>query len=184
MIENESMKKIFEDISILGRVAYALYGLEIYIKEQGEDFSEWENIFHKFWSFSEMEYIDDYMYKFVEYIPETVLEFDHYIKDDFEYMTEDEFYCVYKLYENCKCIDGVKFILECIEDILAYHMYSGNLPPAGYSLNIVSEKIYPFFQNKLRKKPEIELFKIYSIYEENCWGEMHSKESVLKGEGE
>lgn len=67
MKENESTKKMFEDISILGRVAYALYNLEMYIKEQGETSEIWEKIFQKLWSFSEMEYIDDYMYKFVEY---------------------------------------------------------------------------------------------------------------------
>lgn len=179
--EGDYAKKMFASISIIGRVAYSLYGLELYLKEQGEDFSKWEPIFQKLWSFSEIEYVDEYMYLFVEYLAECVLEFDYYNADDCEYMTEDEFWYTYHLYKECKYMDDVNFIMECINDMLGTHMYAGIVPPAEYSLNVISEKVYPFFLKKIKKKIEIEPFKIYSIYDEGCWGKMHSKEILLQG---
>ena len=65
---------IFDDISIMGRVIYIIYVIEIYIKER-EVTEDWNRLLEALWSFPEFDKcIDDYAYKVIECTPETILD--------------------------------------------------------------------------------------------------------------
>lgn len=51
---------IFDDISIMGRVIYIIFGIEIYLKEK-ETAEEWNRLLEALWSFPEYDKcIDEY----------------------------------------------------------------------------------------------------------------------------
>lgn len=81
---------IFDDISIMGRVIYIIYVIEIYIKER-EVTEEWNRLVEALWSFPEFDKcIDDYAYKVIECTPETILD-DREDFTSFEHFSEEEF---------------------------------------------------------------------------------------------
>lgn len=165
---------MFEKISIIGRVAYAICSLEEYLNEQKYNIEEWELLLEKLWSFSKMNYIDEYCYKVIECIPYCVLD-DNATIDDLEYITESEFLYLYKLYKSCSNIDIIDIIISSINDMISSHLYTTNEPPAKYSLEIIEKELYPVLQKHLKYMLPIKQFEIYSINDNSCWGKMHSR---------
>lgn len=51
----------------------------------------------KLWSYTKIQYIDDWMYELAEYMPNSILEDT---MEDAEYITEEEFKYLHRLYSN------------------------------------------------------------------------------------
>ena len=168
----------FSNISIIGRAAYCIYSLEIYFKENGYNLDEFKLLFDTLWSFSEMEYVDEYAYKIIEYNPETI--FDE--NEEFEYLDVDELLIMKNLYMkmHSKDLSVVTFMLDGIYNLMSSHLYTGNTAPATHSLDVINDELLPFIQKKIKKYPDAEMFEIYNINDNSCWGTFYSRQHLLQ----
>ena len=168
---------MFENISIMGRVAYGFYALEEYLKELGVYYtSSWDILFERFWSFSQFDHVDEYTYLLAECLPDSILEFEDFFQSgDWEYITETEFTSFRSLYKGCSMLSDISNILNNIHEMLSIHLYTENKFPAQESLEIMNNELYPFFKSGLKQMPDTAPFLIYSIKDVKCWGVFHSK---------
>ena len=173
------MKSEFTEISLFGRAAYIFCCLEEYLKEQGELKEKWNILLDFLWTFKEKE-LDEYDYELVEHLPECVLEFENYDSPaEWEYLSEEKFHALYKLYQSCPFLDDIKYFLNCAESkIIGYNIYSGVQPPEWYSLEMMEKEFLPFIRKKLKFIPEVSNFSVFSISQRDCWNLHHSKEEI------
>lgn len=176
-IEKMLRKRLFEKISIIGRVAYSSYCLELFLKQENYNLEKWELLMDALWSFSDMEAVDDYAYKIIECTPETVLDERENFKT-FDYFTEEELLFLKELYQSCSDVDVVNYIMEEINEILAFNLYTSSLPPERFSLDIMEKNLYPYMQSKIKNMPQLEPFELYSIKDCECWGIFHSRNEI------
>ena len=169
---------IFDDISIMGRVVYIIYVIEIYIKERDVT-EEWNKLLEALWSFPEFDKcIDDYAYKVIECTPETILD-EREDFTSFEHFSEEELYVFRDLYTRSRYTKTINYLLGQINDILAYNLYTSVNPPEEYSLRIINET-HQYAKNLLGDKtPSTEPFEIYSIHEQHCYGNYTLGKEVL-----
>ena len=169
---------IFDDISIMGRVIYIIYVIEIYIKERDVT-EEWNKLLEALWSFPEFDKcIDDYAYKVIECTPETILD-EREDFTSFEHFSEEELYVFRDLYTRSRYTKTIDYLLGQINDILAYNLYTSVNPPEEYSLRIINET-HQYAKNLLGDKtPSTEPFEIYSIHEQHCYGNYTLGKEVL-----
>lgn len=174
------MKSVFSEISIFGRVAYAIYSIEEYLFEIGESKDKWEILLSELWSFSKEQYVDDYLCHITEFMPSCVTEFDVYDSpSDWEYLSEDRYYQLYSLYTSFDDIETVDFVMDKIQSMISAHIYSNVIPPALVSLQIMENELIPFLKKKLKKLLDVEPFRIFSIYKDGCWDMAHNKEEII-----
>ena len=173
--------QLFEDISIIGRVAYGFYSLEEYLKEIGGYTLDWDILFDKLWVFPQYEFVDEYTYMVTECLPDSIMEFRDYSEGgDWEHITEEDFWRFRSMYGQCAELQNVSKILNDIHEMLSSHLYEGTCPPAQGSLDIMSHDLYPFLENLLTQLPSVEPFQIYSIQDSGCWGIFHPREVLVK----
>lgn len=159
----------FENISIIGRIAYIIASLERFL-EINDDKSKWKPLFEALWSFPQYNgRIDDYAYKVIECMPETILD----ERDDFstfEYFTEEELNYFKKIYADSKYTSVIESLLQQVNEILSYNLYTTIKPPEEYSLKIINDT-YSYIKELLREHtPSIDDYKKYSIFDNSCWG--------------
>lgn len=171
-------KEMFEEISIIGRVAYAGYCLEVFLKEKGYHLEDFRLLLESLWAFSEMEAVDDYAYKLIECTPETLFD-EREDFNTFDYFNAEELIYMKEVYQNCNDVDVIQYVMEQINEILAFNLYTTVQPPETYSFNIMEKELYPFLAERLERMPKIEPFQIYSIKEENCWGVFYSRKELF-----
>lgn len=167
----------FENISIIGRVAYAGFCLEVFLQEKGYDLEEFRLLLDAWWSFAEMEAVDDYAYKLIECTPETLFD-EREDFNTFDYFKAEELTYLKEVYEKCNVLDVIDYVMEQVHEILGFNLYTTVKPPEPYSLKIMEENIYPFLAERLEKMPKIQPFEIYSIKEDSCWGTFHSRKEL------
>lgn len=168
------MKRIFAEISICGRIAYAITALERFLAEYGESMDDWQIVLSALWSFSDETDMDSYSDRIIEFLPECILESDHY-DNDWEYVSEEEFSWLYSLYTNCTHLADIQFIMKQIAEIVGVHLYSRIIPPAQESLDILEKRLLPFLKSKLSHLPEPDAFRIFSIHRDHGWDAQHTR---------
>lgn len=175
---NMNKGAMFDDISIMGRVIYIIYVIEIYIKERGAT-EEWNKLLEELWSFPEFDKcIDDYAYKVIECTPGTILD-EREDFTSFEHFREEELYVFRDLYTRSTYTKTIDYLMGQINEILAYNLYTSVKPPEEFSLKIIN-KAYQYIKNLLGDKtPSTEPFEIYSIYEQHCYGNYSLGKEVL-----
>lgn len=168
----------FDDISIMGRVIYIIYVIEIYIKER-EVTEGWNKLLEALWSFPKFDKsIDDYAYKVIECTPETILD-EREDFTSFEHFSEEELYVFRDLYTRSIYTKNIDYLMGQINEILAYNLYTSVNPPEEFSLRIINET-YQYVKNLLGDKtPSTEPFEIYSIHECHCYGNYKLGKEVL-----
>lgn len=169
---------IFDDISIMGRVIYIIYVIEIYITER-EVTEEWNILLEALWSFPEFDKcIDDYAYKVIECTPETILD-EREDFTSFEHFSEEELYAFRDLYTRSTYTQTIDYLMGQINKILAYNLYTSVKPPEEFSLRIINET-YRYVKHLLDDKtPSTEPFEIYSIQDQHCYGNYTLGKDVL-----
>ena len=173
-----SKESIFDDISILGRVAYIIFSIETYLKEN-EDNEKWNILLDALWSFTKFDKcIDDYAYKVIECTPENILD-EREDFTTFDYFNEKELNEFKDLYTESEYTKTIDYLMEQINEILACNLYTSVKPPEIYSLNIINETYLYIKQLLGEKTPSIEPFRIYSIYEHTCWRDCTLGKDVL-----
>lgn len=159
----------FENISIIGRIAYIIASLERFL-EINDDKSKWEPLLEVLWSFPQYNGgIDDYAYKVIECTPETILD-EREDFSAFEYFTEEELNYFKKIYTDSKYTSVIEYLLQQVNEILSYNLYTTMEPPEEYSLKIIKDT-YFYVKELLREQtPSIDDYKKYSIFDHSCWG--------------
>lgn len=113
--------EIIKSISIRGRMAYLLCSFEELLLYYGCNKDEWRLILEKLWKYTNIKYLDDWMYEIAEYMPESIL---NDTMEDAEYITKDEFEYLYKIYNKCnqeiKCFIKKYMNVELVSYILDY----------------------------------------------------------------
>lgn len=160
---------MFKNISIMGRVIYIIYVIELYVKEKDNN-ADWSILLEALWSFTEYEEcIDDYAYMVVECRPDVVLD-EREDFQTFEYFNAEELCKLKKLYMKSSCTEIVDYLMRQINEILGHNLYTSVKPPESFSLKIM-EKTYSYIENLMGENvPIIKPFEIYSIYDWQCWG--------------
>ena len=168
------MRKYFRNISIMGRVIYIIYSLECYLRIN-DDLQKWHILFDALWSYPQYEHaIDDYAYKVIECMPECVLD-EREDFTDFEYFNEAQLDELKELYLHSPHTEVIENLMKQINEILSYNLYTTVYPPENYSLNVISTT-YHYIKKLLNENtPALDDFKIYSIYENDCWGDFTGK---------
>lgn len=159
----------FEHISIIGRIAYIIASLECFLKIN-DDKNKWKPLFEVLWSFSQYhDRIDDYAYKVIECMPETILD-EREDFSDFEYFTEEELNYFKKIYKASQYTSVIEYLLQKVNEILSHNLYTIVKPPEKYSLKIISDT-YSYIKKLLGEQtPLIDDYKKYSIFDNSGWG--------------
>jgi len=168
---------MFDNISIIGRIAYGICCLESCILTFGFPKNEWKIVFSWLWSIDKVKYIDDWTYAAIECLPECILEFSTY-DSDWQYINEYVYKHLHKLYSNCPKKDEINEVLYCISEICGCHLYTGVTKPATDSLCVLNNELIPLLKKINVPLPNIEYFKKFTIDENHCWGANISRNMI------
>ncbi len=104
--------EFLKDISIRGRMAYLICLFEQLLLYHNCEKEEWVNILHKLWSYTNIQYLDDWLYELSEYMPNSILEDTI---EGAEYITEDEFNRLHNLYDKTSrdILSFLEIIFKC-----------------------------------------------------------------------
>ena len=162
------------NISIRGRVAFSLCCLNTLIKKFKLDDLEWEFLFEKLWQYTSTKYLDEWHMEFAEYIPETIMHYDKYDKNDFEYVTDDLFNRLRILYSELN--EDVKEIINLVFYMGTIELY-GKVQKRGKSFEYFEEIIRLMIKYKV-SLPRISQFEKYEFDKGDGWGDMIKREDV------
>lgn len=170
----------FSDISFCGRIAYANCCIEEYITEQGDSPENWKILLHLLWAFPEAESMLAYWVIMTDRLPEVILNYDAYHSRDWigqrefgNEVTEEEFYTLHKLYSESLL---TKFINEAVWHItnMCGQETDGSHKEAEM---IMHQELTPLFRENLKKLPDIEAFRIFSI-SRDVWDRFHTRDEI------
>ena len=102
-------------------------GLDYY---KGKEFMS-RVVLEKLWSYTKIQYIDDWMYELAEYMPNSILEDT---MEDAEYITEEEFKYLHRLYSNSN--QEIHLFLKIIFECGTCELYS---KLCDYSINTLKK---------------------------------------------
>lgn len=161
-----------ENISIRGRVAYTICLFEKYLIYNNCNVKEWINILEKLWSYTNTEYLDDWMYEMAEYMPNSVLE-DSY--EGCEYISHKEFEELNFLYK--KTNPEILNFLQLIYDIGTMDLYSKLIDKSIDTIKKINIAIQ-ILENSNIEILSVAQFKQYSFNEYNGWGKQFNGEKL------
>lgn len=171
---NKYIKK-FSNISFKGRLAFAMSCMEnVIIKFDLYNVNPdaIEIIIKKLWVFSDCEYLDEWHYSLTDIVPEFICEFYEYEKQDLEYLTEQEFYILYKFYTELagtKVMKVYENVFMIIYELSREHIYSRIDFPGQDSLNRVIELVTAMQKYEI-ELPDVNLYKKYRFNENRGFG--------------
>lgn len=166
----------FENVSITGRIAYGIMCAEEYLLQKYPD-KDWTIILEYFWKITNLELWDDWMDETIEIIPEYLFEFDDYRSSDFEFLTEDKYNILKKIYESTN--KDVNTLLEMVYDLASSHAYSSIKGKGEESLRRL-EEITTFLEEKGILVPDIGEVQSHPFSEKNGWGKPFDGTSLSK----
>lgn len=166
-----------KNVSIRGRVSFAIRCFENTLLKLNYNVNEWKMVLEYLWQFTSIEYLDDWEQIMCEIIPGNLLEFRTYEEHDFEILDEKQFRYLYDLYQNIdKKID---YIMSEIYNIVAHHSCSSI---EGYGESSLDELyiLINYMNNNSIPLPDIEPFEKFSISENRGWGNKFDGKSISR----
>lgn len=166
--------EVLKNISIRGRMAYLICLFENLLLYYNCNKEEWKWILEKLWSYTKVQYLDDWLYELAEYMPNSILEDTI---EDAEYITEKEFKYLYKLYSNSnqEILLFLKIIFECGTCELYSKLYdysSNTLKKIELAIDIMKKNNIDLV--------DIKLFERYSFNECDGWGNCFENTQLSK----
>lgn len=168
-------KNDFKKISLNGRVSYGISCFENTLVHLNYNVSDWKMILEYLWEFTSIEYLDDWSGIVSEIIPENLLEFKTYEEHDFEYLDENNFKYLYRLYQNID--EKIDFVMTAIYNIGCAHAYSGIVGCGEESLEELGILIDYMIKSNI-PLPDIGPFIRFSITENKGWGNKFDGKSI------
>lgn len=169
--------EILKTVSLMGRVSYGICCFENTLFHLGYRVQDWKIVLEALWSFTSIEYLDDWNGIISEMIPENLLEFRSYEEHDFEYLDEDTFQYLYQLYQNID--EQIDDVMSAVYDIGASHPYSVIV---GYGQESFYEltKLIDYMTKKQIPLPDIDAFRRFRIEENKGWGNRFDGRSLSR----
>lgn len=156
----------FEDISMVGRFAYAIMCAERYAVAKYPE-KEWKPLFTWMWK-GTSDYFDEWYYRFMEILPEYLYEFDNYEDAEYEYLSEEDYnYYVEFLNDIDKKMERLLAIPAEISMVYSYTSIPGN---GKESIDLVHEAITILEDNNI-KAPDPMRVEFSPFDQKNGWGE-------------
>lgn len=155
----------FTHISIKGRMAFAICCFEKALIHFNCRENDWSLVLENMWAYTILDCFDDWRDSMTESLPECI--FNDKYDDDYEYLSEEQFNRLHKLYT-----DTNEYILKLIELIYragCCNCYSRLENYGQTSLDMI-EEIIDFMVSNQMPLPEMKRFKPLSYKEEGGWG--------------
>lgn len=170
MIEREKI----EQISIRGRVAFAILCLELAIKHFKLETLNWKFLLGLLWSYTNSN-VGRWHEVLSECIPNSVL-VDDFVKEEMELLTEDQFNELRELFNTSN--DVINQIINQIFWIATEDLYSSI---SNYSQGTIDTllKILKEMDKYEIDTPDIQLFTELTIEENDGWGREFKREDVM-----
>ncbi|WP_108867402.1 hypothetical protein [Aquimarina aquimarini] len=169
------MKSEFNDISIRGRVAYAIMCLENAIKWYKKDNLDWSFLFQLLWSFMKGN-VADWHYPMAEATPRSILFDAEYSVKEMNYINREEYSKLTNLYNSSN--EVIIFILNKLFEIGTRDLYSSISNNSLDTLEYLEDIIDIMNKNKI-PLPEVKFFKKFSINENNGWGRELNRSDLM-----
>ncbi len=165
------MRELIENISIRGRVAFIILCIENVLKCQNH-FTKWNKVLEIFWSQTNSDFVDEWLYKISKVMPESILE-DEYVENDV--ISFIEYSELKVLYDS-----SPKYLFELME--CAFEC--GTKALYGTVHNNSDETILPvlmcvdIMNRENIELPNIELLKKFNSNENFGWGIQFTKVDI------
>ena len=159
-------KKDFNNISIRGRIAFAIQCAKLYWDSNVQkDFSP---IYKKMLDIIGNKYpIDEAANIYMEIIPEYLFEFDTYEESDFEYLSKEDYILFRELLKGTP--SDFNLIMQKIYDMVMSYAYTGIEPKAPMVTDRLFEIIDVMDQAKMQL-PSIDNYYKYDYSIADGWG--------------
>lgn len=179
--KNMVSKESFYNISMNGRMAYAILCIEKYISNLYPD-KDRSPLSKKMWKVTSESW-DEWIDTFIEVIPQYLFEFDSYEESDFENLTKDEYELFVELFsgvsdgEYMDCSDKVGYIINSLKLIEEVYAYSA-VPGVGEESIDIILSICAVLESDSVEVPPVELVEFSSFEEQNGWGNQFGGEDL------
>ncbi|MBR1472483.1 MAG: hypothetical protein IJ600_12700 [Lachnospiraceae bacterium] len=155
----------FNNISMNGRMAYAILCVEKYLKEKYPD-DNWDDLSKLMWTVTSI-YWDEWDNKFIEIIPEYLFEFNSYAESDFEEISEDEYNSfVALLRDKSDTINQLLMKLHKIQEVYSY----SSIPDNGKEASQLVLDIYHILEQGDIALPDLDIVSFSNFSERDGWG--------------
>lgn len=159
---------VFSNISIRGRVAYAIMCFERYVLAAYPE-RNWKRVDDFMWKIcDDSDFIDNTEYRYVEIVPECLLQFPDYESSDFDYLTEEEYNYYISIIPND---DDLNTIMMSVYDIAMDYAYTSIPKSAPYTLEEL-EKTISVLEKAGIDLPDVSSVQKYTFSESDGWGNM------------
>ena len=155
----------FNNISMNGRMAYAILCVEKYLKEKFPE-NNWFELSKLMWNVTSI-YWDEWDNKFIEVIPKYLFEFDTYEESDFEEISEDEYNSFVALLKDKPAV--VNDLLMKLHQIQEVYCYS-SIPSNGEEASQIVLDICAILEQDNVSLPDINVVNFSSFSERDGWG--------------
>ncbi len=152
----------FKSISLLGRISYGIMCAEKFALAKNTN-QDWTPLFERLWSVTDKNtYWDIWADQLVELLPECLFDSDTYSGEDFEYLTESEFFEMRALYKNMP--QEWNTLLKSIHDIEDIYVYT-SIPEDGVKSLEFLQKIISILESNAIALPDWNKVKFSSFSE-------------------
>lgn len=155
----------FNNISMNGRMAYAILCIEKYLKEKFPD-NNWDELSKLMWEVTSI-YWDEWDNKFIEVIPEYLFEFNTYAESGFEEISEEEYNSfVMLLKDKPATVNNLLMSLHRIQEVYCY----SSIPDNGKEASQIVLDICGILEQNNVALPDINAVTFSSFSERDGWG--------------
>lgn len=158
-------KKKIEEISLRGRIAYAIMCIEAYLKNEYPN-KNWIILSQKMWEATNS-FLDEWSFSFGEFIPEFVFEFPDYESSYFEYISKNDYYSLTELYNGVN--SDVNELLMLLDIIVQLYLYT-SIPGIGKQSIDILKEIEEYLISKKIMLPNLQKISFSKFSELHGWG--------------
>jgi hypothetical protein len=166
------MKNI-KSLSIRARVAYGILCLENTLEKCALLKSDWQVILDKFWLFTQLEYVDEWLYIISPIMPDSILGDPH---DEESSMTLTEYQHLKRVYDDAPLF--IFEIMECIFNCGRRHFYGAVTPQSPETFEYIK-----LLQKIMRQEkvafPNADGLKKYPFDKHQGWGDTFGKKDLF-----
>lgn len=166
-------KNTFSNISMNGRMAYAILCVEQYLCSKFPD-DDWSILSREMWKVTSL-YWDEWNERFIEIIPQYLFEFDTYENSDFEKISKEDYFAFVELFKNKP--DTINQLLLKLQDLYDVYIYS-DIPGEGEEASQIVLDICNILDQNNVSLPNVESVSFSSFSEKNGWGNSFNGESL------
>jgi hypothetical protein len=166
------MKSKLYNISIRGRVAYSALCLENAINKLKCKNSGWNSVLDIIWSFTSIQYVDDWLYMISHVMPSSILEDDY---EENEMLGFDKYQEIKSLYHITPSV--IFEILEFIYECGTVDLYGKIIDNSPKTLRIINDLEKIMKENEI-PLPNTKVLEKYHFEENEGWGKTFNRQDL------